>query len=60
MDQKGNILAKTLFFCHNQKHGIPDQDQAESLRVGEFRILFEIHGAEIIVYRIKNRKDAYQ
>ena len=31
------------------------------LRVGQFRVLFEIeNGAQIVVYRIVNRKDAYR
>ena len=30
------------------------------LRVGNYRVLFEIEGEKIIIYRIKHRKDAYQ
>ena len=30
------------------------------LRVGSFRILFEIDGENIIIYRIVNRRDAYK
>lgn len=29
------------------------------LRVGDYRVLFEVDGSKIIVYRIKHRKDAY-
>ena len=29
------------------------------LRVGSYRVLFEIEGEKIIIYRIKHRKDAY-
>ncbi len=29
------------------------------LRVGNYRVLFEIENQKIIVYRIKHRKDAY-
>ena len=29
------------------------------LRVGDFRVLFEVEEAKIIVYRVVNRKDAY-
>lgn len=29
------------------------------LRVGDYRILFEIEGDRIVIYRIKRRKDAY-
>jgi mRNA interferase RelE/StbE len=30
------------------------------LRIGDYRVLFEIEGDEIIVYRIKHRKDIYK
>ena len=30
------------------------------LRVGNYRVLFEVEGTRVIVYRIKHRKDAYQ
>jgi len=29
------------------------------LRVGNYRVLFEIEDEKIIIYRIKNRKEAY-
>ena len=29
------------------------------LRIGNYRVLFEIEGEQIIIYRIKHRKDAY-
>ncbi len=30
------------------------------LRVGEYRVLFEIEGDQIVIYRIRHRKDAYR
>ncbi len=30
------------------------------LRVGDYRILFEVEGNRVIIYRIFHRKDAYQ
>jgi mRNA interferase RelE/StbE len=30
------------------------------LRVGAYRILFELDGAKVIVYRVLHRKDAYR
>lgn len=30
------------------------------MRSGNYRVLFEIEGNKIIIYRILNRKDAYQ
>ncbi len=29
------------------------------LRVGDFRVLFEVEEERVIIYRIKHRKDAY-
>jgi mRNA interferase RelE/StbE len=29
------------------------------LRVGNFRVLFEVEGDKIVAYRIRDRKDAY-
>ena len=30
------------------------------LRVGEYRVLFEIENNQIVIYRIRHRKDAYR
>ena len=30
------------------------------LRVGDYRVLFEIAGATVVVYRVVHRKDAYK
>jgi mRNA interferase RelE/StbE len=30
------------------------------LRVGDYRVLFEVEGRAVVVYRILHRKDAYQ
>jgi len=29
------------------------------LRVGDYRVLFEIEGNKVIIYRVRHRKDAY-
>lgn len=29
------------------------------LRIGDYRVLFEIEGDMVIIYRVKHRKDAY-
>lgn len=34
-------------------------DVSYRLRMGEYRVLFDVSGGRIIVRRIKNRKDAY-
>jgi hypothetical protein len=33
---------------------------AMRMRVGDYRLLFEVEGAVVMVYRILHRKDAYQ
>ena len=30
------------------------------LRVGDYRVLFEVDSERVVIYRIVNRKDAYQ
>ena len=30
------------------------------LRVGNYRILFEVEGSTVVVYRVRHRKDAYK
>ena len=30
------------------------------LRVGEYRVLFEIEGDKIVIYRIRHRREAYR
>ena len=30
------------------------------LRIGDYRVLFEIEGTRVIIYRIRHRKDAYK
>jgi len=30
------------------------------LRVGDYRVLFEIEGQNVIIYRVIHRKDAYR
>ena len=30
------------------------------LRVGDYRVLFELEGSNIVVYRIRHRKEAYR
>jgi mRNA interferase RelE/StbE len=30
------------------------------LRVGSYRILFELEGSTVVIYRVRHRKDAYK
>ncbi|HVQ40487.1 MAG TPA: type II toxin-antitoxin system RelE/ParE family toxin [Pyrinomonadaceae bacterium] len=29
------------------------------LRAGKYRVLFEVEGAKVVIYRVRHRKDAY-
>ena len=29
------------------------------LRVGSYRVLFEVEGVKVVIYRVRHRKDAY-
>ena len=30
------------------------------LRVGNYRVLFEVEGTSVVIYRVRHRKDAYK
>ena len=30
------------------------------LRVGNYRVLFEVEGPKVVIYRVRHRKDAYK
>ena len=30
------------------------------LRVGDYRVLFEVEGTNVVIYRVRHRKDAYR
>jgi mRNA interferase RelE/StbE len=39
---------------------LTDSTPEYRLRVGEYRVLFEIEGNTIVVYRIRHRREAYR
>jgi len=39
---------------------LTDHTPEYRLRVGNYRVLFEVDGNSVVVYRILHRKDAYQ
>lgn len=41
------------------KH-LTDSTPEYRLRVGEYRVLFEIEGKAIVIYRIRHRREAYR
>jgi mRNA interferase RelE/StbE len=45
---------------HGDVKHLTDFTNEYRLRVGEFRILFEIEVRTIVIYRIRHRKDAYR
>ncbi|MHB8519168.1 MAG: type II toxin-antitoxin system RelE family toxin [Limisphaerales bacterium] len=45
---------------HGDIKRLQQHDVAYRLRIGDFRILFDVTGDAIIIRRIKNRKEAYE
>ena len=45
--------------CSGDFKKLSDHDPAYRLRVGDWRVLFDVEKAKIVVYRIRNRRDAY-
>jgi mRNA interferase RelE/StbE len=60
---QGRIIAK-IEALRNDLAGdvkkLTDFTPEYRLRLGDYRILFEVEGNRVIIYRILDRKDAYQ
>jgi len=60
--QAGQIVRKIRRLA-NGLHGdikrLQEHDFAYRLRMGDYRVLFDLVGARIIIRRIRDRKDAY-
>lgn len=57
------ILAKIEQMSNNLKGDVKqltDFTPEYRLRVGDYRVLFEIEGRTIIIYRVRHRKEAYR
>jgi mRNA interferase RelE/StbE len=39
---------------------LKEHDPAYRLRMGDYRVLFDVEGDEIIIGRVKHRRDAYE
>jgi mRNA interferase RelE/StbE len=60
---QGRILARIEEMSDNLRGDVKrltDSTPEYRLRVGEYRVLFEIEGREIVVYRIRHRREAYR
>ena len=57
-------LVKKIGRLQNGLHGdikrLKDFDPAYRLRMGDYRVLFDVDGETVTIYRIKNRRDAYE
>ena len=42
------------------KYDLAEDDPRVSPAVSDYRVLFEIEGTRVIIYRIRHRKDAYK
>jgi len=57
------ILAKIEQMSNNLKGNVKQLTEFTPeyrLRVGDYRVLFEIEGRTIIIYRVRHRKEAYR
>ena len=62
--QDAKKIAKKLKLLEDNLQGdvkkLTDYTPEYRLRIGDWRVLFEIAGGSIIIYRIRNRKEAYK
>jgi len=57
------VIKKIEEMSHDLKGDVrhlTDSTPEFRLRIGDYRVLFEIEGALIIVYRVRNRREAYR
>ena len=60
--ERGQILRKIerlQFGLHGDIKHLHEAEAAYRLRMGDYRILFDVEGGVIIIRRIGNRKDVY-
>lgn len=60
--QQSRILAKIEMLQDNLAGDVKrltDYTPEYRLRVGDYRVLFEVEDDRVVVYRIRHRKDAY-
>ncbi len=60
--QRERIIEKIEGLCDNLAGDIKklaNHTPEYRLRIGDYRVLFEVSGDKIIVYRVRHRKDAY-
>jgi mRNA interferase RelE/StbE len=56
------IVAKAGRLAHDLAGDVKrltNHHPAYRLRVGDYRVLFEIEGSQVVVYRVKHRREAY-
>lgn len=62
-DMANRILDKTETLRDNLSGNVKrltNHTPEYRLRIGDYRVLFEVEGDKITVYRVKHRKDAYR
>ncbi len=60
---RGRILARIEEMSNDLKGDVKrltDFTPEYRLRVGDYRVLFEIEGERIVIYRIRHRREAYR
>jgi mRNA interferase RelE/StbE len=61
--EAGRIIAKAEALCKGLAGDVKKLTNFTPeyrLRVGNYRVLFEVEGKAVVVYRVLHRKDAYQ
>jgi mRNA interferase RelE/StbE len=60
---QSQVLAKIEAMSDNLRGDVKrltSYTQEYRLRVGDYRVLFEIEGKSIVVYRVRHRREAYR
>ena len=60
---QGRVLARIDEMSNDLKGDVKrltDFTPEYRLRVGDYRVLFEIEGERIIIYRVRHRREAYR
>ncbi len=60
---RGRVLARIEEMSNDLKGDVKrltDFTPEYRLRVGDYRILFELEGERIVIYRIRHRREAYR
>lgn len=55
-----NKIARLEHDLHGDIKRLQNADYGYRLRMGDYRVLFDVHGDQILIQRIGNRRDIYE